>query len=163
MGKLKQKIKENVKDEIAAFAILGAIIITFAITIGTFEYIKYTKVAKTNADLEINETQEENKAVTNYETLENKVNNYEKKESREAKNKILSQEVYSALIDTDEFKELKSKIDEYTVEEIQDKVDLLLAHYIKKGEFSFNGTNNTIKLSLKDEEKEKKPYGTLFK
>lgn len=99
----------------------------------------------------------------NYETLENKVNNYEKKESREAKNKILSQEVYSALIDTDGFKELKSKIDEYTVEEIQDKVDLLLAHCIKKGEFSFNGTNNTIKLSLKDEEKEKKPYGTLFK
>ena len=71
MGKLKQKIKENVKDEIAEFAILGAIIITFIITIGTFEYIKYTKVAKTNADLEINETQEENKAVTNYETLEN--------------------------------------------------------------------------------------------
>ena len=71
MGKLKQKIKENVKDEIAAFAILGAIIITFAITIGTFEYIKYTKIAKTNADLGINEAQKENNAVTNYETLEN--------------------------------------------------------------------------------------------
>lgn len=50
MEKFKQKLKSNVKDEVAAFAILGAMIITFAITIGTFEYIKYTKVSEASTN-----------------------------------------------------------------------------------------------------------------
>lgn len=99
----------------------------------------------------------------NYDSLVEKLDKYEKQESRNIKNNILNQEVYSTLVETEEFKELQNKIDEYSVDEIQDKVDLLLAHYVKKGEFSYNSKNNSIRLSLKDEVKEKKPYGSLFK
>ncbi len=51
MEKLIQMLNKEIEDETAAFAILGAMIITFAITIITFEYIGYYKLAEVNANI----------------------------------------------------------------------------------------------------------------
>ncbi len=48
---IKLKEVKKIKDETAAFAILGAIIITFSLTIGTCEYIRYTKTQEVNSNL----------------------------------------------------------------------------------------------------------------
>ena len=103
MGKLKQKIKENVKDEIAAFAILGAIIITFIITIGTFEYIKYTKTSSASINLnsdnedisiqnrnDINQIANEITEKTAVDEKETKKKNEEEYEKLKKENKISS-------------------------------------------------------------------------
>lgn len=68
MGKFKQKLKLNVKDEVAAFAILGAMIITFAITIGIYTYINHTQVIETGSKIE--QTEESN-VQGNFDTLKN--------------------------------------------------------------------------------------------
>lgn len=51
MGKIKDILKTKVKDETAAFAILGAMIITFTLSIGTCEYVRYQKTVEANASL----------------------------------------------------------------------------------------------------------------
>lgn len=51
MIKLKEILVKKIKDETAAFAILGAMIITFSLTIGTCEYIRYTKTQEVNSNL----------------------------------------------------------------------------------------------------------------
>lgn len=51
MEKFWQVLNKKVKDETAAFAILSAIVITFAVTIGAYEYIRYTKSLETNSFL----------------------------------------------------------------------------------------------------------------
>ena len=51
MEKFKELLKRKVVDETAAFAILGAMIITFTVTIGVWEYIFYKKTVEANASL----------------------------------------------------------------------------------------------------------------
>ena len=51
MEKFKELLKRKVEDETAAFAILGAMIITFTVTIGVWEYIFYKKTVEANASL----------------------------------------------------------------------------------------------------------------
>ena len=51
MEKFKQILKMKIEDETAAFAILGAMIITFAITITAFEYIGSTRLAEVNSNV----------------------------------------------------------------------------------------------------------------
>ena len=70
MERLMQTLKYKVKDEVAAFTILGSIIITFIITIGYHEYKQYTEVEKANADISIEKIQEETAANKNLETIE---------------------------------------------------------------------------------------------
>ncbi len=71
MEKFKQKLNSKVKDEIAAFTILGAMIITFAITIGIFEYINHIETAQASTELDFVKTQEVTNSQGNFETLEN--------------------------------------------------------------------------------------------
>lgn len=57
MEKFTNLLKTKVQDETAAFAILGAMIITFTLCIGTFEYIRYQRTVEANASLlDIDET-----------------------------------------------------------------------------------------------------------
>ncbi len=94
MERFKQKLNSKVKDEIAAFAILGAMIITFAITIGAFEYINHTKMIQTSTDFDLEESQEVTNSQENFETLENvtsqddlkKLVEEDKKENKNNKN-----------------------------------------------------------------------------
>ena len=58
MDKFKQILKKKVEDQTAAFAILGAMVITFAITITTFEYIKYSKIEEVSSDLLASQTEQ---------------------------------------------------------------------------------------------------------
>ena len=51
MDKFVQMLNKKIKDETAAFAILGAMIITFAITIGVYEYINYARLAEVNSNI----------------------------------------------------------------------------------------------------------------
>lgn len=51
MEKFTNLLMTKVKDETAAFAILGAMIITFTLCIGTFEFIRYQKTVEANASL----------------------------------------------------------------------------------------------------------------
>ena len=51
MEKFTNLLKTKIKDETAAFAILGAMIITFTLCIGTFEYIRYQRTVEANASL----------------------------------------------------------------------------------------------------------------
>ena len=51
MGKFTDTLRKKVNDETAAFAILGAMIVTFTITIGAWEYIYYQKTVEANASL----------------------------------------------------------------------------------------------------------------
>ena len=44
-------MKKNIKDETAAFIILVCMVITFSLTIGTFEYIRYTRLAAVNSNV----------------------------------------------------------------------------------------------------------------
>ena len=55
MEKFLQMLKQNIKDEIAAYIILGVMVVTFAITIGANEYISYSKLAEVNASLRMAE------------------------------------------------------------------------------------------------------------
>ena len=87
MEKLKQKLKSVVKDEIAAFIILGVIIIVFAIIIGVKEYNKYTKIAEANSNLDIQETQEKENIQNNFETLNNVTSQDDLKKLEEEKSK----------------------------------------------------------------------------
>ena len=51
MDKFVQMLNKKIKDETAAFAILGAMIITFAVTIGVYEYINYARLAEVNSNI----------------------------------------------------------------------------------------------------------------
>ena len=68
-----QTLKKKVEDETAAFAILGAMLVTFAITICVNEYILNTRVAEVNSDIQIGQTQnleqQENKNTEDFQTL----------------------------------------------------------------------------------------------
>lgn len=87
MEKLKQKLKYKVKDEVAAFTILGSIIITFFITIAYHEYKQYTEVEKANADINYENIQEESKSKENFETIENVTSQEELKKLSEKEDK----------------------------------------------------------------------------
>lgn len=49
MERFLQKLNTKMNDQTAAFIILGAMLLTFAILIGTFEYVRYVRVAEVTA------------------------------------------------------------------------------------------------------------------
>lgn len=54
MRKFMQTLHNKIKDEKAAFILLGIMVITFALNIGANEYIKHTRLAEANANAETN-------------------------------------------------------------------------------------------------------------
>lgn len=98
MEKFKQILKMKIEDETAAFAILGAMIITFAITITTFEIIKYDKTAEVNGNLSMSQIEQEeqisseiaNSMTNELNEEEAKAENEEEFEKLKKENKISS-------------------------------------------------------------------------
>ena len=78
MKKFKEILKINIEDETAAFTILGAMIITFSILIGSTEYINYSRLAEANADVAISQIKTENEINTEIKTED--IINTEKKD-----------------------------------------------------------------------------------
>ena len=68
MEKVVQMLNKKIKDETAAFAILGAMIITFAITIGVYEYINYTRLSEVNSNINMAQEGSSDIQGTNIET-----------------------------------------------------------------------------------------------
>ena len=100
---------------------------------------------------------------SNYATLQKKVSDYEAEITREDKNKILADEVYAEISNDQDFAALKENIDKYSVQEVQDKADLLLAKHVKEtGNFSYNKKPSKVGIDISNKGRKKSPYGTLF-
>lgn len=100
---------------------------------------------------------------SNYAALQQKVSDYEAEMTREDKNKILADEVYAEISNDQDFAALKENIDKYSVQEVQDKADLLLAKHVKEtGNFSYNKKPSKVGIDISNKGRKKSPYGTLF-
>ena len=57
MEKFKELLKMKIEDETAAFTILGVMIVTFAILIGTFEFIQHNRTAEASSNISMSQTE----------------------------------------------------------------------------------------------------------
>lgn len=108
----------------------------------------------------------------NYAELEEKYNelktfkdNYDTAEIKAKKDEIFANEVYDGIRESDEFKTLVNDAEKYSVEEIQDKCDLLFAANEKKIRFAAKDKkSHSISFNFnKKEDKKVSVYGNLFK
>lgn len=109
----------------------------------------------------------------NYSSICDKLNSYEKTELNNKRNEILNAEEYAVLAEDKDFIELKENMENYSLEELSDKADLIFAKHVKTAKtFSmaqdtpvtskpknsgvfFSSTNNT-------DNEVRKPYGGIF-
>lgn len=114
------------------------------------------------------EEAELDKMRSNYSAIESELADYKNKELHSAREAVLASEDYSVMADFDEFKELKANMDNYSVEELTNKADLIYAKFMKSNYSNF-ATNTSKKRSVvfmtsgSNNEEEKLPYGGLFK
>lgn len=108
----------------------------------------------------------------NYAELEEKYNelktfkdNYDIAEIKAKKDEVFANEVYDGIRESDEFKTLVNDAEKYSVEEIQDKCDLLFAANEKKIKFAAKDKkSHSISFNFnKKEDKKVSAYGNLFK
>ena len=126
---------------------------------------------------EILVTKEEKEALDalkeNYAALETKYNelkefkdNYDATQLHSQREAIFAAEEYSVLSENEDFKTLMAEMDQFSVEELKVKADLIFAAHIKSlGEYSSKKEetvkSKSIGFNFKKETK-KKPYGNLF-
>lgn len=95
-------------------------------------------------------------------------NKVESDELKAQKDAIFAREEYSVLAEDGAFNELKANAEQYSIEELDIKADVIFAKFVKsKGEFSSNKTEEkkmkTVGFNYaENEEVEKKAYGNLF-
>ena len=105
---------------------------------------------------------------TKYNELKTFKDNYDAAEAKAKKDEVFANEAYEEIRESDEFKALVSDADKYSVEELQDKCDLLYAAHEKAKFRAFSAENGSTKpaamrFSVKTtDEANKKPYGDLF-
>lgn len=110
---------------------------------------------------------------TEFESLKEFKANIDATEAHAAREAVLNSEDYAILVDDEEFVDLKNNIDNYSVDELQTKADLIFAQHIKKtGTFSRSESaqedntekKNTLHFSMSTEVKpEQEAYPGLFK
>lgn len=93
--------------------------------------------------------------------------NVESKELHAQRETILNSAEYSILAETEEFKNLVTEMDSYSIDELKVKADLVFASYVKKiGEFSAKKQEVkpvSMKFSVKTTDvQNSRPYGSLF-
>ena len=107
-----------------------------------------------------------------YSALEAKYNelkafkdNYDAAEQKAAKDAIFADEAYDNIRESDDFKALMSDSEKYSIEEIQNKCDLLFAASVKKAQFAAqNKKSHSLGFNFnKKEDKKTSAYGNLFK
>lgn len=109
------------------------------------------------------------KMKSDFSSIESELNSYKEKELHAQREAILNSEDYSVMVDFAEFNELKSHMDEYSVEELTNKADLIYAKFMKSNYSSFAATKPQKKASVlfmtsgDNKEEERLPYGGLFK
>lgn len=109
---------------------------------------------------------------SDYAELEEKYNelktfkdNYDAAEQKAAKDAIFADEAYDSIREFDEFKTLMNDSEKYSVEEIQNKCDLLFAASVKKAQFAAKDKKpHSLGFNFsKKEDKKASAYGNLFK
>ena len=105
---------------------------------------------------------------SDYSAIESELNTYKSKELHSQREAILSSDDYSVMKDFVEFNELKSHMDEYSVEDLSKEADLLYAKFMKSKHGTFSSNNNQgnkmVFMNVGEPETEKRqPYGGLFK
>lgn len=109
---------------------------------------------------------------SDYAELEEKYNelktfkdSYDAAEQKAAKDAIFSDEAYDSIRESDEFKALMNDSEKYSVEEIQNKCDLLFAASVKKAQFAAKDKKpHSLGFNFsKKEDKKASAYGNLFK
>ena len=107
-----------------------------------------------------------NEMRSNYSAIETELNSYKSKELHSQREAVLASEDYSVMADFTEFKELKEHMDDYSVEELTNKADLIYAKFMKStfaAKSPAKKTGLVFMTSGKNEEEERLPYGGLFK
>ena len=109
------------------------------------------------------------KMKSDFAAIESELNTYKSKELHAAREEVLNCEEYSVMADFAEFKELKDNMDEYSVEDLANKADLVYAKFMKSNYSTFSANNGKDKkrgmvfMTSGSSEEEKLPYGGLFK
>ena len=106
---------------------------------------------------------------SNYSSIESELSSYKEKELHFSREAVLASEDYSVMADFEEFKELRSHMDEYSVEDLTNKADLIYAKFMKSNYSTFASKEEPKKRSMvfmtsgDNKEEERLPYGGLFK
>jgi len=109
------------------------------------------------------------KMKSDFSSIETELNSYKAKELHSQREAVLASEDYSVMADFDEFKNLKSHMDEYSIDELTNKADLIYAKFMKSNYSTFAATNQQKKRSMvfmtsdSNNDNERLPYGGLFK
>jgi hypothetical protein len=104
----------------------------------------------------------------NYASLKEFKENYDASQIKAQKDEVFAREEYFDIVDSDEFKALVSDMDKYSVEEIEEKCDLLFAAHAKAQRKNFAAENTgkkptAMRFSVSTvDEVNTKPYGNLF-
>ena len=100
-----------------------------------------------------------------YNELKTFKDNYDASEIKAKKDSIFADEAYNDIRESDDFKALMNDAEKYSVEEIQNKCDLLFAANEKKIKFAANKNKpHSISFNFsKKEDKKTSAYGNLFK
>ena len=100
-----------------------------------------------------------------YNELKTFKDNYDAAEIKAKKDSIFADEAYNDIRESDDFKALMNDAENYSVEEIQNKCDLLFAANEKKVKFAANKNKpHSISFNFsKKEDKKASAYGNLFK
>ena len=101
-----------------------------------------------------------------YNELKAFKDNYDASELKAKKDEIFARAEYSVLAEDEDFKTLVAEAEKYSVEECENKADVMFAKYCKThGEFAAHEEKKTpkvISVGFNNKETKKSPYGNLF-
>lgn len=112
------------------------------------------------------------KMKSDFAAIESELNSYKEKELHSQREAILASEDYSVMADFEEFNNLKSNMDNYSVDDLAKEADLVYAKYMKSNYSNFAAAskdqqkpkhNVVFMTSGENKEEERLPYGGLFK
>ena len=143
--------KQSYKDRKGVFSLVGERIPVRSIWVTSDEEAELDKIR------------------SNYSSIESELNSYKSKELHSAREEVLNSECYSVMSEYDDFNNLKEHMDDYSVEELTEKADLVYAQYMKSTFSTFaenqpkKKTSVVFMASSDNTNEEKLPYGGLFK
>ena len=104
---------------------------------------------------------------SNYAAIESQLKEYQLKEENAQKDALFISEDYSSISDKEEFKALAENHNEFSVDELKNKLDSIILDYAKKGSLNFSAeqekkTVGMTKLPINTKANKKSRYGSLF-
>lgn len=117
-------------------------------------------------------TKEEEAAIaelrSNYALIESELNTYKLAEENANKDALFASAEYSAIVESEEFMSLANNHNDFSLDELKNKLDSMLLEFAKSGKLNYSlvKTNtvvaNKVTLPIKDQKK-KSRYGSIFK